>query len=97
MPPAPTATLKEKEQALVMEGTVEEALPNAVFAVRLDTVDHVVIAYLSGSMRRHRVRILPGDHVRVEISPYDLRRGRIVYRLADRPHHGQGLSPNRRV
>jgi len=83
MPPA--ATLKEKEQVLAMEGTVEEALPNATFAVRLDTVDHVVIAYLSGRMRQRRVRILPGDRVRIEISPYDLRRARIVYRLTDAP------------
>jgi translation initiation factor IF-1 len=81
MPPAPDTTLKEKEQALVMEGTVAEALPNATFAVHLDTVDHVVIAYLSGRLRRHRIRIHPGDRVRLEISPYDLRRGRIVYRL----------------
>ncbi len=52
---------KEKEQVIVVEGTVEEALPSAMFSVRLDAVDHVVIAYVSGRMRRHRVRILPGE------------------------------------
>lgn len=97
MPPAPAPTLKEKEQPLVMEGTVEEALPNATFAVRPDTVDHVVIAYVGGRMRRHRVRILPGDRVRVEISPYDLRRGRIVYRLANTPRRGRAITHDRMV
>lgn len=71
---------KEKEKALVMEGSVEEALPNATFSVRLDT-GHTLLAYVSGRLRRHRIRILPGDRVQVEISPYDLRRGRITYRL----------------
>jgi translation initiation factor IF-1 len=97
MGPAPAAALKEKEEALAVEGTVEEALPNATFAVRLDTVDHVVIAYLSGRMRRARIRILPGDRVRLEISPYDLRRGRIVYRLADAHHHAQAATHSRWV
>lgn len=76
-----TATrVKEKERALLMEGSVEEALPSAMFSVRLDT-GHVVLAYVSGRLRRHRIRILPGDRVQVEISPYDLTRGRITYRL----------------
>lgn len=75
-----SAHVKEKEEALVMEGSVEEALPGATFSVRLDT-GHMILAYVSGRLRRHRIRILPGDRVQVEISPYDLRRGRIVYRL----------------
>lgn len=80
MTPTPTKQ-KQKEQGLVMEGRVEEALPSARFSVRLDT-GHVVLAYVSGRLRRHRIRILPGDRVQVEISPYDLTRGRITYRLA---------------
>jgi len=63
----------------VLEGTVEEALPNAMFRVRLDT-GHQVLAHVSGKMRVHFIRILPGDRVKVELSPYDLTRGRIIYR-----------------
>jgi translation initiation factor IF-1 len=74
-----TTHSKAKEQALVMEGAVEEALPGATFRVRLDN-GHEVHAYVSGRLRRHRIRILPGDRVQVEISPYDLTRGRITYR-----------------
>ncbi len=74
------AKAKEKERGIVMEGRVEEALPSAMFSVRLDS-GHVVLAYVSGRMRRRRIRILPGDRVQVEISPYDLTRGRITYRL----------------
>jgi translation initiation factor IF-1 len=62
-----------------MEGTVEEALPNAMFRVKLDN-GHVVLAHISGRMRKFFIRILPGDKVTVELSPYDLTRGRITYR-----------------
>lgn len=62
-----------------MEGTVAEALPNAMFRVELDN-KHNVLAHVSGKMRMHFIRILPGDKVTVELSPYDLTRGRIVYR-----------------
>ena len=62
-----------------VEGTVIEALPGTQFRVRLDN-DHEVLAYLSGKMRKYYIRILLGDRVRVEMSPYDLTRGRIVYR-----------------
>ena len=62
-----------------MEGKVTEALPNAVFRVELEN-GHKVLAHVSGRMRMHFIRILPGDHVTVELSPYDLSRGRIVYR-----------------
>jgi len=61
------------------EGEVVEALPNAMFRVRLDN-GHAVLGHVAGKMRRYRIRILPGDRVRVEVPPYDLNRGRIVYR-----------------
>ncbi|RLC66607.1 MAG: translation initiation factor IF-1 [Chloroflexi bacterium] len=70
---------KKKEDKIVMEGTVVEALPATQFRVRLDN-GHEVLAYLSGKMRKYYIRILLGDRVRVELSPYDLTRGRIVYR-----------------
>ncbi len=69
-----------KEQGIVLEGVVEEALPGLDFAVQPDN-GHLVRAYVSGKMRRHRIRVLPGDRVQVELSRYDLQRGRITYRL----------------
>ena len=68
-----------KEEAIRVEATVKEALPNAMFRVVLDN-GHQVLAHVSGRMRMNWIRILPGDRVTVEISPYDLTRGRIVYR-----------------
>ena len=68
-----------KEEAITMEGTVTEALPNAMFRVELEN-KHTVLAHVSGKMRKHFIRILPGDKVTVELSPYDLTRGRITYR-----------------
>lgn len=68
-----------KEEAIRVEATVKEALPNAVFRVELEN-GHQVLAHVSGCMRMNFIRILPGDKVTVEISPYDLGRGRIVYR-----------------
>jgi len=68
-----------KEEAITMEGTVTEALPNAMFRVTLEN-EHSVLAHVSGKMRMHFIRILPGDKVTVELSPYDLTRGRITYR-----------------
>jgi translation initiation factor IF-1 len=68
-----------KEDAIQMPGTVEEALPNAMFKVELDN-GHQVLAHISGKMRRFRIRVLPGDKVTVELSPYDLTRGRITFR-----------------
>jgi len=70
---------KASKEKVVVEGTVVEALPNTQFKVRLDT-GHEVLAYISGRMRRYYIRILLGDRVRVELSPYDLTKGRIVYR-----------------
>ncbi len=68
-----------KQDAIEVEGTVTEPLPNAMFRVTLEN-GHKVLAHISGKMRMHYIRILPGDRVRVELSPYDLTRGRIVYR-----------------
>jgi len=68
-----------KEEAIEVEGTVLEPLPNAMFRVELDN-GHVVTAHISGKMRKHYIRILRGDKVKVEVTPYDLQRGRIVYR-----------------
>ncbi|MCA1713421.1 MAG: translation initiation factor IF-1 [Actinobacteria bacterium] len=71
--------MSEKEEALQVEGTVVEPLPNTMFRVELEN-GHKVLAHISGKMRMHYIRILPGDRVVVELSPYDLTRGRITYR-----------------
>ena len=68
-----------KEDVIEVEGVVKEPLPNAMFKVELEN-GHEVLAHISGQMRMHFIRILPGDVVKLEISPYDLGRGRIVYR-----------------
>ena len=69
-----------KEEALEMEGTVTETLPNTMFRVELEN-GHTVTAHISGRMRKHYIRILTGDRVKVEMTPYDLSKGRITYRL----------------
>lgn len=69
-----------KEEAIEVTGTVMETLPNAMFKVELEN-KHVVLAHVSGKMRKFFIRILPGDMVKVELTPYDLTRGRIVYRF----------------
>lgn len=68
-----------KEETITVEGKVKETLPNAMFKVELDN-GHVVLAHISGKMRMHFIKILPGDKVTLELSPYDLSRGRITYR-----------------
>lgn len=68
-----------KEEPIQVEGTVIESLPNAMFRVELDN-GHKVLAHISGKMRMHYIRILPGDRVKLELSPYDLTQGRIVHR-----------------
>ena len=70
---------KTKEDAIELEGTVLEALPNAMFKVELEN-GHTILAHISGKMRMHYIKILPGDKVQVELSVYDLDRGRITYR-----------------
>ena len=72
-------TKKSSKDFLELDGVVEEALPSTSFRVRLDN-GKIILAYLSGKMRLNRIRILPGDKVKLKIGPYDLTRGRIVYR-----------------
>ncbi|MBU1041650.1 MAG: translation initiation factor IF-1 [Proteobacteria bacterium] len=69
-----------KEEAIEVEGIIQEALPNAMFRVELQN-GHSILGHISGKMRKHYIRILPGDKVKVELSPYDLTRGRITFRL----------------
>ena len=71
---------KPKDDTILVEGTVVEPLPNAMFRVELEN-GHKVLAHVSGKMRMNFIRILPGDRVKVELSPYDLTRGRITYRF----------------
>lgn len=77
-----------KEEKIEVEGTVVEALPGTQFRVELDN-GHEVLSYLSGKMRRYYIRILLGDRVKLEMSPYDLTRGRIVYRFKKKRSPGQ--------
>lgn len=70
---------QDKEKGIVFEGVIEEALPNAMFRVKLDN-GHSIIAHVSGKMRIHFIKLLPGDRVKVEMTPYDLTKGRIIYR-----------------
>lgn len=69
-----------KEEGLRLEGTVQEVLPNATFRVKLDEMDTVVLGVISGKMRQHNIKVMLGDRVEIEFSPYDLKRGRIVRR-----------------
>ena len=71
-----------KTKAIEIDGIIEETLPNAMFRVKLEN-EHVVLALVSGKMRMHFIKILPGDKVKLELSPYDLTRGRITYRYKD--------------
>ena len=68
-----------KQSTIIQDGVVTEALPNAMFRVRLEN-GHEILAHISGKMRMHYIRILPGDKIKVEMSPYDLSKGRITYR-----------------
>ena len=77
-----------KEEPITVEAVVTEALPNARFRARLvDAEDHEILAHVSGKMRMHYIRILPGDTITVEMSPYDLTQGRIVYRGERKRRH----------
>jgi translation initiation factor IF-1 len=71
--------IAEKEEKIELEGEVTEALRNGMFRITLDN-GHETIGYTSGKMRRYRIRIFPGDRIKIELSPYDLNRGRITYR-----------------
>jgi translation initiation factor IF-1 len=72
--------MAQKEEKIEVEGEVVEALPSTMFRVQIEGMDSNVLATISGKMRKHYIRILPGDKVKVELSPYDLTRGRITYR-----------------
>jgi len=72
-----------KEEKLAVDGTIVETLPNGLFRVQIPT-GHVILAHVSGKMRIRFIRLITGDRVRVEISPYDLARGRIIYRLSEK-------------
>ncbi|MBB5219303.1 MULTISPECIES: translation initiation factor IF-1 [Treponema] len=71
--------MANKDEAIEVEGIVKEALPNTMFRVELQN-KHIILAHLSGKMRKHYIRIVPGDSVKIELSPYDLNRGRIIFR-----------------
>lgn len=73
--------MSKREDSIEMEGTVVEPLPNAMFRVKIENIKDPILAHISGKMRMHYIRILPGDRVIVELSPYDLSRGRITYRF----------------
>lgn len=69
-----------KEETVTAKGVVDEVLPNATFRITLENTKHQIIAYLGGKLRQHNIKILMGDSVEVEMSPYDLTRGRVIYR-----------------
>ena len=71
------------KEAIEFEGVIKESLPNAMFRVELDN-GHLVLAHVSGKIRKHFIKILPGDRVKVELTPYDLNRGRIIYRVQEK-------------
>lgn len=71
------------KETIEFEGVIKESLPNAMFRVQLDN-GHLVLAHVSGKIRKHFIKILPGDRVKVELTPYDLNRGRIIYRVGDK-------------
>ena len=74
--------MSEKEDLIEFDGDVSEVLPNSMFRVKLDN-GHVILAHSSGKMRKNRIRVLAGDRVRVEMTPYDLTKGRITFRFKD--------------
>lgn len=69
-----------KDKVINLEGEVIENLPNTLFRVKINNSDKIILCYLSGKMRKHYIKILPGDRVKIEVTPYDLNRGRIIYR-----------------
>ena len=82
-----------KEEVIEMEGVVNEVLPDTKFRVALDN-GHIIIAYIAGKMRKHRIRILAGDKVNIELTPYDLSKGRITFRHKDE-RAPTGMAPRR--
>ena len=78
--------MAKKDDIIEFEGEVIDTLPNTLFKVRLEN-GHEIIAHISGKMRKHYIRLVPGDKVEVELTPYDLTKGRISFRLKDEPRH----------
>ncbi len=81
-----------KDDHLELNGVVKECFPNTTFRVECEN-GHELLAYLAGKLRKHYIRVLPGDHVRIQISPYDLSRGRIIRRFTKPPLPGEGATP----
>ena len=79
------------KEVIKLQGTVVEALPNTQFKIELEN-GHIIIGHISGKMRKHYIRLVPGDRVEVELTPYDLTKGRIVFRLKDEPKRPYGLA-----
>jgi len=73
--------MKEKDNVVVIEGEVVENLPNTLFRVKIESSDKIILCYLSGKMRKNYIKILPGDKVRMEVTSYDINRGRTIYRM----------------
>ena len=70
-----------KEDVIEMTGKVFDVLPGNMFKVKIDNTDHELICYLGGKLKQHKIRVITGDNVKIEVSPYDLNKGRVVYRL----------------
>ena len=85
-----------KSEPIEVEATVSQALPNAMFKLRLDNSDREILGIVSGKMRKHFIRILPGDRVKVELSPYDLTKGRIMFRHLPNRGPNTGAPPHQR-
>ena len=83
-----------KQASITQDGTILEALSNAMFRVELEN-GHIITAHISGKMRMYYIKILPGDRVRVDMSPYDLTKGRISFRYKKKPHHESSCFPKK--
>lgn len=81
-----------KDDHLELNGVVKECFPNTTFRVECEN-GHELLAYLAGKLRKHYIRVLPGDHVRIQVSPYDLSKGRIVHRFTKRPPKEEAPAP----
>ena len=83
--------MASQKEVIKLQGKVVEALPNTQFKIELEN-GHIIIGHISGKMRKHYIRLVPGDRVEVELTPYDLTKGRIVFRLKDEPKKPYGLA-----
>jgi translation initiation factor IF-1 len=73
--------MSNKEDLIILTGKVDEVLPNKTFRIKIDNMDHIVLCYMSGRLKQNKIKVITGDNVKVEVSTYDLTKGRIVYRL----------------